>query len=248
MTPILLSGLALIVIARILLPRRPSRSGPGEIRGALRLLWTLNRAYCATMHRLVLLNTAPLPDTGPAILIANHTSGIDNFVLQAGCDRVLGFMIAREFHENWLIRPFSRMLRSIPVNRDGRDISATREALRALDSGRVLPIFPEGRITPASGREFGPGKPGAAFLTLRARVPVIPAYVRGTPPTNNVWRALITPSRVRVIFGPPLDLSPYFDAVGDHARERAVIAELTDRLMDAIRSLRDQSLALEPAG
>ena len=64
-----------------------------------------------------------------------------------------------------------------PVNRDGRDFAAIRTALRALKAGRVLPIFPEGHIVPASGRRLDEMKPGTAYLAIHARVPVIPAYL-----------------------------------------------------------------------
>ena len=197
------------------------------------------------MHRLVLFNEAPLPAHGPAILIANHTSGVDNFLLQAGCRRVLGFMVAEQFHNVWPLSVFSRLIRCIPVRRDGRDLSATREALRALEQGRILPIFPEGRITPKSGREFGEGKPGAAFLTLKAGVPVIPAYIRGTPETNNVFRAGVTPSNARILFGEPLDLSEFTTHNDDREGEKAKLAALTRRLMESIEALRERSLALE---
>ena len=137
-------------------------------------------------HRLKTNGWARLPDSGPAILIANHTCGIDHLVLQAGCRRVLGFMIAREYYDWPLIHWFCKRVGCIPVNRDGRDIYATRAALRALKEGRVLPIFPEGQITPSSGRVLGPMRPGAAFLAIRSGVPVIPAYIRGTPETNQM--------------------------------------------------------------
>jgi 1-acyl-sn-glycerol-3-phosphate acyltransferase len=216
-----------------------------EVSGFLEVLWWINRAYCTCMHRLITLNDAPLPEHGPAILVANHTSGVDNLVLQSGCRRVLGFMVAQEFYDSWLVGPFCRLLRCIPVRRDGRDLSATREALRALHDGLVLPIFPEGRITPESGRVFGPGRPGAAFLTIRAKVPVIPAYIRGTPPTNNVWRGLITPSRARVIYGPPIDFSDLLTPEDDRRAERERLDAITQRLMDAIKALRELSLARE---
>ena len=216
-----------------------------ELRGVLSLLWWLNRGYCAAMHRLILLNDPPLPDRGAAILVANHTSGVDNFVLQAASRRVLGFVIAQEFYDSPVIGIMCRLIRCIPVRRDGRDIAATRAALRALSEGRVLPIFPEGRITPKSGREFGPGKPGAAFLALRSGVPVVPAYIRGTPECRTVWEAGRTPSRTVVLFGPPVDLAD-LRAEDDPRDERDRIALATDRLMDAIKGLREESLRLAP--
>jgi len=242
---LLAASIVVLILPWALRPRHSQVENRPEIRGVLRLLWWLNRGYCVGLHRLTLHNEAPLPAHGPAILIANHTSGVDNFLLQAGCRRVLGFMVAEPFYNIWPLSLFNRLLGCIPVRRDGRDLSATRAALRALKDGRILPIFPEGRITPKSGREFGEGKAGAAFLTLRAKVPVIPAYIRGTPETNNVWKAGVTPSHAIVIFGQPLDLSAYYVEDDDHDVEKAKLAALTERLMDSIKELRDRSLTLE---
>jgi 1-acyl-sn-glycerol-3-phosphate acyltransferase len=232
----------LLAIALLLLPwALAPRAGQGdELRGALPLLWYLDRLYCFAVHRLDAPRMAPLPATGGAILISNHTCGIDNMLLQATTRRVLGFLIAREFYDAWYCRPFCRLLRCIPVKRDGRDLAATRAALRALEEGRVVPIFPEGRITPTSGRELGDGKPGVAFIALTAGVPVIPAYISGTPETNDVFRALRTPSNARVVFGEPVDLSSFQH---DGRPDRETLAAATEHLMAAIRALRDRERA-----
>ena len=89
-----------------------------------------------------------------------------------------------------------------------------------------MTTFPEGRITPSSGREFGPILPGAAFLAVRAGVPVIPAYIRGTPETNQIARSLITPSQSMVTFGGPIDLT---DFAANQAGDKAVQAEVSRR-------------------
>jgi 1-acyl-sn-glycerol-3-phosphate acyltransferase len=212
-----------------LMPRRKH----DDMRGVVRLLWCLNALYCEVWHRLEVKGTPPVPESGPAILISNHTCCIDHVILQATTRRLLGFMIARELYDYWLFRPFVALSGCIPVRRDGRDLSATRAALRALQEGRILPVFPEGRILPTSGRELGEGKPGVAFIAARARVPVIPAYICGTPETNKVTRSFLTPSRARVYFGAPVDLS---DLTSDG---RADLDAVTDRFMGAIRGLRD---------
>ncbi len=241
-----MSPLALIVasLALLALPALAgvSRKTPPEIRGEIRLLWWLNQLYTRGVHRLVVENEAPLPVSGPAILVSNHTCGIDHLILQAGTRRLLGFMIAQEYYDHRIYHPFCVRIGCIPVKRDGRDQSALRTGLRALKSGRVLPIFPEGRINPHSGRDFLEPKPGAAFLALRAGVPVIPAYIRGTPATNNIMKALTTPSDARLVFGEPIDLSDLAASKG-HDDERDHLERATNRLMDAIRSLRDRSLA-----
>ena len=241
MSPIGLLLISALVLALPRVFRRRVEPRP-EVRGGLDLLWWINVLYCGALHRLGSNGPAPLPDHGPAILVANHTCGIDNLLLQAGCRRVLGFLIAQEFFDFWACRPFCRILGCIPVKRDGRDLGAARAALRALEQGRVVPIFPEGRILPTSGREIGEGRPGAAYIALRGRVPVIPAYIRGTPPTNDVFKALRTPSEARVRFGKPIDLAAEFPGPIKQVQDAA-----TDRIMDAIRDLRDRSLA-EAAG
>jgi 1-acyl-sn-glycerol-3-phosphate acyltransferase len=168
-------------------------------------------------------------------LIANHTCGIDHLLLQATTYRVLGFMIAQEYYDNRLFHPFCKLIRCIPVKRDGRDLSATRAALRALEEGRVVPIFPEGRILPTSGRELGEIKQGAAFLALRAGVPVIPAYIRGTPETNQIGPSLITPSSARVVFGKPVDLSD----LQSERNDRAAVVEVSRRFREALLALQN---------
>lgn len=233
---LLLYSAVLLIGPRLLMPRPRKRP---EIRGYRRVLWAINRLYCQVWHRLDAPVSAPLPEHGPAILIANHTSGLDPSVLQATSDRVLGFLIAKEFYERPIFHPLCRILGCIPVRRDGHDLAATRAALRALEEGRVVPIFPEGKINPTSGRTLLPPKPGIAFIVLHARVPVIPAFIWGTPATNNVPKSLTTPSHAHVIYGPPIDPSA-FDTPGPTDRER--LAAVAEQLMAAIRALQTQAL------
>ena len=234
----------LLVLPYILSPARPGKSGAQtqpEIHGILRPMHWMVIAYCALWHRLKTNGWAPLPESGPAILIANHTCGIDHLVLQAGCRRVLGFIIAREYYDWSLIHWFCKRVGCVPVNRDGRDLQAIRAALRALANGHVLTTFPEGRITPSSGREFGPILPGAAFLAVRAGVPVIPAYIRGTPETNQIGESLSTPSQAVVTFGDRIDLTGFEP---NQAGDKAVQAEVSRRFLRAFLDLQAKSMRL----
>ena len=134
-----------------------ARSGPCSETGNSRI------SQASSLYLLVLLRdlasaqdhrTAPLPEHGPAILISNHTCGIDHVLLQAACDRLLGFMVAREYYEIPLLEPWCRLVGCIPVNRDGRDFAATRAAIRALKDGRRAAHFSGGphraRVGPAT--------------------------------------------------------------------------------------------------
>jgi len=236
------AGILLLPLLWLPSPAEREPDGPKpEIHGMLRLAQAINTLYCVVWHRFTAEAIAPLPAVGPAILISNHTCGIDHLLLQAASRRVLGFMVAREYYEWPSVKWLARIIGCIPVNRDGRDLAATRAALRALKAGRVLPIFPEGTIVPKSGRQIGEMKPGTAFLAVYAQVPVIPAYIRGTPPTNDIIESLVTPSQARVYFGPPIDLS---DFRREEAGDKEVQAEVSRRFRDAFLAL--QARTSEP--
>jgi 1-acyl-sn-glycerol-3-phosphate acyltransferase len=222
----------------------PGRRAPEqpEIHGFLHMLGFLNSSYCLLWHQLSIDGHAPLPEVGPAILISNHTCGIDHMLLQSKSRRLLGFMVAREYYEWPSIHWICKYIGCIPVNRDGRDFAATRTAMRALKAGRVLPIFPEGHIVPASGRRLDEMKPGTAYLAIHARVPVIPAYIFGTPETNEIIESLLTPSRAKVIFGEPIDLS---DVGRERAGDKSAQAEVSDRFKQAFLALQLKALAVE---
>lgn len=215
-----------------------------EIHGDLTFYWYCARFYTRMVHRLRKTSWAPLPETGPAILIANHTCCIDHLLLQSSARRVLGFMIAREMYELPIVHTFAARTGCIPVNRDGRDVQATRAALRALEEGKVVPIFPEGRITPESGRVLGPIRSGAAYIAVRSGAPVVPAYITGSPPTLDIGPALWSLSRSRVRFGSPLDLSEFDPS---QARDKEVLTEVSRRFEQALRELQTQSLQEEAA-
>jgi 1-acyl-sn-glycerol-3-phosphate acyltransferase len=213
-----------------------------EIHGFLRVAAVLNSIYCGVWHQLSSDGWAPLPEAGPAILISNHTCGIDHMLLQSKSRRLLGFMVAREYYEWKWINWICRCIDCIPVNRDGRDFAATRAAMRALKAGRVLPIFPEGHIVPASGRQLDPMKPGTAYLAIHAQVPVIPAFIYGTPETNEIIESLITPSRARVIFGEPIDLS---GITRDWAGDKEMQAAVSERFRQAFLFLQARAMSIE---
>ncbi len=237
-----LTGLLLLLPWYLLSPAARYRGADAmpEIRGLLRVLYRSLELYCIVWHRLRVDNPAPLPQAGPAILISNHTCGIDHVLLQVSCRRLLGFMIAREYFESPWLHWICSYIGCIPVNRNGRDLAAIRAALKALEKGRVLPIFPEGHIVPASGRRLDAMKPGSAYIAIRAGVPVVPAYIIGTPLTDEIIDSLITPSRARVIFGEPIDLS---DIPHGSAGDKAVQAVVSERFREAFVELQSRAIA-----
>ena len=53
------------------------------------------------------------------------------------------------------------------------------------------------------------------MIALKARVPIIPCYVTGSPYNGWVLGPLITPAKVRLVIGEPMDLSAYYGREGE---------------------------------
>jgi 1-acyl-sn-glycerol-3-phosphate acyltransferase len=171
----------------------------------LQVSLAVNRLFSRAYHRVDIQTPPTLPRTGPAILVCNHISALDPLLLQGTASRVLIWMMAREYYEIKALRWFFETIEAIPVDRSGRDMAATRAALRALEQGRILGIFPEGRIEKT--HELLPFQTGVAMMALRADVPVCPAYLDGTNRGMNMLPAVLTPNEARLRFGPLLHLA-----------------------------------------
>jgi 1-acyl-sn-glycerol-3-phosphate acyltransferase len=156
--------------------------------------------------------------------------------LLATSHRSLSFLVSQEHYEmSFLTRAILDTLRCVPVRRSGCDVKAARQALGRLDAGCVVCVFPEGNLSAlALGR---PGKPkrGLALLALKRRVPVYPVRIMGGPHTHRLLDSWLRPARVpaRVVYGPAVDLSPYYSRPAD----RRLLAEVTDVLMKRLEEL-----------
>lgn len=156
---------------------------------------------------------------GAALIVANHPSALDPVVLAAALPRRALFVGAAEFltmpFVGWAMRAYG----VIPVHRGQVDLSVVKEAVRALEAGALVGIFPEGRISP----EGGVVKAGAGVLAARAGVPTVPAAILGTGRALPLGHYIPRPARVRVIFGPPLPPPPPGDrAAADQMVEEAL--------------------------
>src|SRR5262249_45672244 len=90
----------------------------------------------------------PLLHTVTAVIIANHRGPLDPILIWVGVTncRPIEFLTAQEFFGTPGLQFIFEATRAIPVARDGKDMGATRTALRRLKEGRWLGVFPEGRF------------------------------------------------------------------------------------------------------
>jgi len=169
-----------------------------------------------------------LPSRGPYIIACNHPSEIDAPLLMAALPLRLTFLASRHLQEIpvifWIIRQF---VDPVWVRRELSDVGAIKASLHRLAAGEILVVFPEGRVI--QDAELGPLHPGAAFLAIRGRVPVVPLVLIGAAKMLPLGARWPHRSALSIRIGTPL-ASP--DTDGDNARKlmEVIQAELRNLL------------------
>jgi 1-acyl-sn-glycerol-3-phosphate acyltransferase len=199
-----------------------------ENRLGVRLLGWVNLAFTRLYHTVTVRGKVCLPPSGPAIIASNHISGLDPALIQSCCDRLIIFMMAKEYYDLKGLTWLYKTVEAIPVERKGRDMAAMRAALRALEHGGVLGLFPEGRIS--TTRDLLPFQTGVALMAIRAGVPVYPVYVDGTQRGKEMVQAVAKPNRATLTFGPPVE----FDR---SSTSRENLEQATEKIRIAIKNL-----------
>jgi 1-acyl-sn-glycerol-3-phosphate acyltransferase len=173
-----------------------SRMSPAQC-----VLWGLAYLLVKFLWRTRWEGNLPLEEGRGAVIVCNHRSSVDPFFIQTATGRKIHWMVAREYCEHPAFAWFLKTCEVIPVGRGGIDTAATKAALRIVQRGGIIGMFPEGRINMTDALLL-PARPGAAHIALRAGVPLIPCYIQGSPYRRVAWSPLLMAAQVVVRFGP----------------------------------------------
>jgi 1-acyl-sn-glycerol-3-phosphate acyltransferase len=177
-----------------------------------------------------------LPRTGPALLALNHIGYVDFVYGGFAPDRIgrrVRFMAKRELFDHRISGPIMRACRHIAVDRAEGEASLA-DALRHLEEGELVGIFPEATISRAM--EIKELKTGAARIAQRAGVPLIPMVLWGTQRlmTKDHGRDFSRGTAISIRIGPPVPVTG-----------ADPIAE-TRALREALQGLLAESIAAYP--
>lgn len=165
-----------------------------------------------------------IPKKGGFILASNHVSYLDPIAVGAVCPRKLNYMAKEELFRNPLFSRYLFSIKTFPVKRNSADLSAIKEAMRRVERGEGLVLFPEGsrRFDTTSKEPHA----GIGFLAAKLDVPVIPAFVRGTDRAFPAGAKFIKPTRVSVCYGKQIFIE-----------RRMPYQDIANCIMDSIRHL-----------
>lgn len=227
---------------------RPVRSGPDYDTGwARRFPARVGRVLLrdALMRPVVQALASPtlegldrleaLDHDQPVIFAANHHSHVDTPVLFCSIpepwrDRLFVAAAADYFFRTPVTSAVSALaIGAIPFERGRIGRRSADQAAALVDDGWSMLIYPEGGRSPDGWGQ--PFRGGAAYLSQRCGVPVVPVHIQGTSRILPKGKRFPRPSTSTVTFGPPLDPG----ADGEDARRFA------DRIEQAVAVLADEA-------
>jgi acyl-[acyl-carrier-protein]-phospholipid O-acyltransferase/long-chain-fatty-acid--[acyl-carrier-protein] ligase len=183
-----------------------------------------------TIFRIRILGQENVPFRGPALLVSNHMSHVDGFLVAACVQRFIRFMVWKPYYELKALNWFFRKTKAIPVG-GGRDaVRAIQAARTELATGHVVCIFAEGAISRTGN--ILPFKRGMEKIVEGTDVPIIPVHL------DRLWGSIFSfergrffwkwpkriPYPVTVSFGNPMPANSIAHAVRQAIQELAAEA------------------------
>lgn len=212
---------------------RPDRQLPRSYRG----IATFLRALLMLLTRRDWRGAENFPSTGGFVVCPNHLSHADPFVFAHFLydnGHPPFFLGKSEVFEIPILGRLLTAAQQIPVERGTTHAAeAFAAAVAAVRDGKTVPIFPEGTLTRDPQMWPMTGKTGAARVALTTRCPVIPVAQWGPQEIQRPYARelrLFPRKTMRMLAGPPVDLSDLYDRHLDVA----TLHEATNRILDAI--------------
>lgn len=185
------------------------------------VLWIIGLVYFRVRCR----GTENVPNSGGALLLANHQSHLDPPLIGMMIPPQINYLARETLFKNRFFGAFIRSIGSIPIDRDGMGIGGIKATLRCLKRGEMVLMFPEGTRSPDGNMQ--PLKPGFAALAKRGGVPLVPIGIDGAFQAFPRGKKFPRPGRVRIVIGPPIET-----ATAQQLDDDALVALVEERLRE----------------
>lgn len=171
---------------------------------------TLSRWFFRLYNGLKIYNRELVPVNQQFVTVANHASIFDGFIMACAVRLPLFIMVKKEAFDNPATGWYLRKVLCFPVDRSKVDATAIKTAMKLLNDGHNLGLFPEGtRNREGKVSKF---KPGAIKFALKKKIPIVPAYIANshllTPTDTNIPH----PAKMSVHFLEPIDTKAELEA------------------------------------
>lgn len=139
---------------------------------------------------------------GKAILACNHRSNWDITMYYLNTSKRLKILAKKQMFKNKFFGAIMRALGGISVDREGNDVNAIKNCMKALKEDKKLFIFPEGTRHHEKGVVLGELKSGMAMIAIKTKTPIVPIWVG----KHKLFR------RSKYYIGKPFELNQFYGA------------------------------------
>jgi len=202
-----------------------------------RLIRSIVLLFSRAYLRLKVYGSENIPVDGAFIVAPIHRSNVDTPLASAITKRRLRFMGKDSLWKNKQIGAILSALGGFPVTRGSADLEALRRCLDVLSQGEPLVMFPEG--TRQSGPLIHPLFDGAAYLAIKAQVPIVPVGFGGTEGVMPKGSKMIYPKRCSIVVGAPI----FPPSTSTGRLPRSATSDLTAQLSQALQQVFDLARA-----
>jgi len=161
-----------------------------------RILRAIAWFLCKALFRLKVSGRCNIPKEGGAIIAANHSSYIDPVAIAVAVPRRISWIVRKDVYDVWWLKG---LFASTGMIREGGSVE---KAVKLLEQGGLVGIFPEGTRSPDG--KLGAGRRGASVMALTAGVPVIPCGITGAFEAYPRGAVFPKSSPVKVSIGKPI--------------------------------------------
>ena len=175
-------------------------------------LFPLGRKIINKLYKVEYVGLENIPKEGGYIIASNHIDALDPVIIGLGIeDRQLHFMGKKELFENPVAKSFLTKLNGFPIVRGSADSEALNYAVRVVEEGHILGIFPEG----TRSKDFKPAraKSGVSMIAHKAKADILPVSIYNRDQMKKG-------SKITVRFG---ELIPYENlGIGEEASREEI--------------------------
>jgi len=199
------------------------------------------RIFFLIFFRFEVRNKKDLPESGPFIIFANHTSYLDGLAIPIALPFkllkntfIVGF---REVFTSILSKGWLKRIRLIPIDITLNLVDALHACAYLLKHSKIVCLFPEGQRAPDSNiMRF---KKGIGILTKEVNAKLVPAYISGTFEAWSRRSKFLRPCKVKVTIGKTLTYSDVLSKLdGKEANYENISEVLRRELIDLQKTVK----------
>jgi len=226
----------------------------GEGTGAFqRFAWNfgrlLSRIISTLYFRLRATGQHQIPKTGGILMVTNHQSYLDPWLIGIAPSRQLHYMARDTLFKGGLLTWLMELWNTFPVKRGAADLTAIRTATERLDKGFVVNVFPEG--TRSEDGSIAPVAPGVSLILSRTKadISILPVIIDGA---FDAWPRHAKAPRfhpIRIHYGTPIPRSEWLPLSPDELawRIRRELVQLQQRIGSRHAAISRERLARDLA-